>query len=349
MLSRVADSLYWMARYMERAENLARLLLANRSLMLDLGSSDEQTFWQPILMTTGDDAGFSTHFSIIDGDSVQSYLTSHPGNPNSVINCIRTARENARMIRDQLTDEVWRAVNDLYLLLAGDKGAQMMQQSPVDFYETVMQGSGLFQGVARATMMRDESWQFFQAGIYLERADKTSRLIDACSALPLVTTPHPEARPMRWQALLRSCSAMHGYKESHSSIEPRAVLDFLLLSDSFVRSVRFCVREVYQALKSLPMPPGTAAARSPVRLAGRLFNDVDLATIDEILDNGLHTYIDQLQGRLNDVGEAIFQTHVLYADLTTLATPSAVLSRSDAPLGAWHTDQDMQVQQQQQQ
>ncbi|MBL9117032.1 MAG: alpha-E domain-containing protein [Verrucomicrobiaceae bacterium] len=348
MLSRVADSIYWMARYMERAENLARLLMANQSLMLDLGSADDGAFWQPILMTTGDEAGFRAVFPDISAHRVQEYLTSHPGNNNSVINCIRTARENARMVRDQLTDEVWRAVNDLYLFVTGPKGEAMRNESPTDFYETIMQGSGLFQGTYRATMMRDEGWQFFQIGTYLERADKTSRLVDACSSVPLVVPPHPDARPLRWQALLRSCSAQHGYRENNSTLDPTAVLDFLFLSEQFVRSVRFCVREVSNALKALPVPPHSPVARQPARMCTKLFNDVDFATIEEILEVGIHEYIDSLQARLNAIGEALFETHVLYADLTPVEDTAPAITRTVAPLGAWHSDQEIQIQQQQQ-
>ncbi len=347
MLSRVADSIFWMARYMERAENLARLLLANQSLMLDSGGNNDRTFWEPILMTTGDEEGYFKLHSEISGDKVQEYLSAHPKNPNSIINCIRTARENARMVRDQLTDEVWRAVNDLYLLVTSDKGAQLLEQSSADFYETIMQGSGLFQGVARATMMRNQAWQFFQMGTYLERADKTSRLIDTCSTVALVVPPHPDARPLRWQALLHSCSAWHGYREHHHSAIPRDVVGFLFLSEQFARSVRFCVREVYNALKQLPVPPGSPTTSNPMRLAGRLFNDIDLALVDDIFAVGLHEYIDSLQARLNALGAAIFETHVLYADLTPVASKVTNV-RASAPLGAWHADRDMQMQQQQQ-
>jgi uncharacterized alpha-E superfamily protein len=335
-----------MARYMERAENLARLLMANQTLALDSGSFDDDTFWEPILMTTGDEKAYHSLFSTMTGDQVREFLTAHPGNENSILSCIRSARENARMVRDQITDEMWRSVNDLYLFVTSDRARQMIQQSEVEFYEAVMQGSGLFQGVARATMMRDEGWQFFQIGTYLERADKTSRLIDACSTVALVMPPHPDARPLRWQALLRSCSAWHGYRESHGILRPQEVLEFLFLSPRFVRSVRFCVNEVRLALKELPTPPGTPPARMPLRLISQLFNDIDLAMVDEIIEEGLHHYIDQLQSRLNAIGDAIFQAHVLYADLTPLALPPhEALTHSSA--GAWHHHLDMQIQQQQ--
>jgi uncharacterized alpha-E superfamily protein len=317
--------------------------------LLDLGSADDGAFWEPILMTTGDESGFSTCYSEITGKNVQTYLTSHPSNANSLINCIRTARENARVVRDQLSDEVWRAVNDLYLFVQGEKGGAMRRESPTDFYEAVMQGTGLFQGTYRATMMRDEGWQFFQIGTYLERADKTSRLIDACSLLSLASPPDPEARPMRWQSLLRSCSAQHGYRELKTTLDPKSVLEFLFLNKRFVRSVRFCIGEVCNALKALPTPPNTPVVALPARLCTKLFNDVDLALIDEIVEEGIHNYIDKLQTRLNAVGEAIFKVHVLYADLTPVEDPTPVVTRTVAPLGAYHPDQDIQLQQQQQQ
>lgn len=348
MLSRVADSIYWMARYMERAENLARLLLANQSLMLDAGRhlADKDAFWGPILMTTGDEEGYHKLYTELDGDHIADYLTDRPENSNSIVNCVRTARENARMIRDQITDEVWRSVNDLYLLVTSPRGRQMRDQTPTDYYEAITQGSGLFQGMARATMMRDESWYFLQIGTYLERADKTSRLVDTCSGVPLVIPPHPDAQPLRWQSLLHSCSAYHGYREHDNQLNPQSVLEFLFLSDRFARSVRFCVREVDAALAKLIAPPGKAANPDPIRSSGRLKAELDFATIDEILARGLHEYIDDLQSKLNVVGRSIFETYVLYADLTPVSAQTPARS---APLGAWHADLDMQMQQQQQQ
>lgn len=348
MLSRVADSIYWMARYMERAENLARLLMANQSLMLDAGvrGLGNGSFWEPILMTTGDEEGYHKLYSTLTGEQVEEYLSVRPENSNSIVNCIRTARENARMVRDQITDEVWRSVNDLYFFVTMGRGEQVRQQTPTEYYEQIVQGSCLFQGIARATTMRDEGWQFLQIGTYLERADKTSRLVDMCSSLPLVKSPHPDANPLRWQSLLRSCSGYHGCREYDTELDPRHVLEFLFLSNEFSRSVRFCVREVDRALNQLTEPKGLpSTTMDPIRVSGRLRADLDYTTIDEILDRGVHEYIDDLQSRLNKVGLSIFETFVLYADLSSLRITAPTPA---APLGAWHADQDMQMQQQQQ-
>ena len=347
MLSRVADSIYWMARYIERADNLARLLLENKNLMLDAGAGqqEEADFWHPLLMTTGDEAGYHALYPEVTAQNVEKYLAARPENPNSIANCVRSARENARMIRDQITDEVWRSVNDLHLFLVSKRADEMRRQVPNEYYETVMQGSCLFQGAARATMTRNEGWHFLVIGTYLERADKTSRLVDACSSSPLVIPPHPDAQPLRWLSLLHSCSAWHGYREHSNTLDPRAMLEFLFLSDQFSRSVRFSVRQLDRALASLKAPPGGAGTPDPVRLSGRLRADLDFGTLDEILSEGLHLYIDRLQGRLNDIGKAIFETYVLYADLTPLAgeLPATVTQIA----GAWHSETDQQMQQQQ--
>lgn len=348
MLSRVADSIFWMARYMERAENLARLLMANQNLILDAGSrgQEEGNFWEPILMTTGDDEGYHELYPTLTGPDVEDYLSVRPENLNSIVNCIRTARENARMIRDQIPDEVWRSVNDLYLLVISEKGEKIRQQTRMDYYEEIVRGSCLFQGVARATMMRDEGWQFLQIGTYLERADKTSRLVDMCSGLPMKKSSQAISHPLRWQSLLHSCSAYHGYREHDNEIDPRQVMEFLFLSDRFSRSVRFCLREVDRALSQLSAPPGQQGMPAPVRACGLLRATLEYGTIDTILDQGVHEFIDDLQSKLNTLGNNIFETYVLYADLSpvgpTTSTPSI-------PLGAWHAAQDLHMQQQQQQ
>lgn len=344
MLSRVADSLFWMARYMERAENLARLLSTTENLMLDAGSRQDAGFWHPILMATGDEEDFSALYGSADEDQIAYYLALEPRNANSIVNCVRSARENARMIRDQVTDEVWRSANDLYLFVTSEKGAALYAQSPVEYCEQIIQGSNQFQGASRATMMRDEGWQFLQIGTYLERADKTSRLVDTCSGVPLVTPPDPEAQPLRWLSLLHSLSAYHGYREHDNQLDPRSVLEFLFLSDRFARSVRFSVREVDRALRALETPPGAPKEHDPKRISGRLRASLDFGTIDEILEFGLHEYIDDLQQRLNSIGSAVFETFVLYADLTAVMPASVIHTDS---VGAWHAAQDMQMQQQQ--
>lgn len=349
MLSRVADSIYWMARYVERAENLARLLHANSQLYMDAGaaSGGEKVFWQPVLMTTGEEEGYAKLYKNLTSEGIAEYLTVREENPNSIRNCIRTARENARMIRDQISDEFWQTLNDIHLFLHSAKAERLRLHQAAEYYEAVMRASYLFQGVARSTMGRGEPWLFLQLGTYLERADQASRQVDICSGFVLELPPHPGANPLRWASLLHSCSAYHAFHEISNHLEPRRILEFLFLSKEFPRSMRFCVTEVDRALRELGQVSGPAVGTGSMRAAGRLRADLEYTTLDEIISEGIHEYIDRFQARLIHVGHAIFETFVLYADL--LPVQESSLAATTLFPGAWHLHGDAAAQQQQQQ
>ena len=349
MLSRVADSIYWMARYMERAENLARLLLSTRDLLLDAGAeaADARQFWLPLLTATGDEAKYQALYQNISGTSVAEFLAIRADNPNSMLNSVRAARENARTVRDQISDEIWQCINGLRLFMESAEARHMHQQQPAAFYEHVLLCSCQFQGIAESTIPRGEGWHFLRLGSALERADKTSRLLDTCSALPFTIAPAPGSQPLRWAALLRSCSAWHAVHTLSSKLDPVRVIEYLLLDETFPRSTTFCLNEVHRTLLDLCGHGTLRDMSQPVRLAGRLAADLRYTTVDEIIAAGLHSFIDDLQTRLNHIGTAIFETFVLYADLTPLEEDT-----NAAPAwqpGAWHaaTSQDMQMQQQQ--
>lgn len=350
MLSRVADSIYWVARYMERAESLARLLLSTHELLLDAGAeaADESQFWSPILMTTGDEEAYLAKHGAIRGDLVADFLALSADNHNSILTCVRAARENARTIRDQISDEIWGCLNALRLFVDSAEGASLHRHQRAAFYERVLRGSYEFQGIVNSTTPRGDAWHFLRLGASLERADKTSRLVDTCSALSRELPPHPEARPMRWAALLRSCSAWHGYQEYHSRLDPAKVIEYLMLEESFPRSVANSVAAVKKALVALCASRSAETVPEPVRLAGKLHAHIVYSTIDDIFAQGLHEYIDDLQTRLNHIGTTIFETFVLYADLLPVLDETARLGIQP---GAWHqlTEETLQIQQQQQQ
>jgi uncharacterized alpha-E superfamily protein len=345
MLSRVADSIYWMARYVERAENLSRLILSTQNLLLDAGAegSDSAEFWGPILMTTGEDEAYAKLYPQISGDSVVRFLSSHPANPNSIANCVRAARENARTVRDQISDELWDSINSLRLFVEDASGDILRGAG---YFERVLRGSYEFQGVAGSTTHRGEHWFFLRMGTCIERADQTSRLLDTCSGLSMESSHHEDSRPLRWAALLRSCSAWHAYQVESARLDPRKIIDFLLLNESFPRSVACNVTEVHRALTSLCGARQGDVVPEPVRQSGRLRADLNYTNVTEILAVGLHDYIDELQTRLNDIGIAIFNTFVFYSD----PTPSHPLPPAQLA-GAWHASDDSSavVQQQQQQ
>jgi uncharacterized alpha-E superfamily protein len=350
MLSRVADSIYWMARYMERAENLARLLLSTQNLMLDAGAgaADAVQFWQPVLMATGDEEAYAELHTGITGGRITEFLTLRTDNPNSILNSVRAARENARTVRDQISDEVWLCVNGLRLFMESQEARALQRQQSAALYERVLLGSYQFQGIAESTTPRGEEWHFLHLGTVLERADKISRLLDTCSSLPVEIATGPGSLPLRWAALLRSCSAWHAFQTVSPKLDPVKIIEYLLLDDTFPRSVTHCLNEVHATLIALSGHGTLRDMSLPVRLAGRLAADLRYATVDEILAAGLHSFIDDLQTRLNQIGESIFQTFVLYADLTPVE--EGQIPATWQP-GAWHAadSEEMQMQQQQQQ
>lgn len=320
MLSRVANSLYWLSRYIERADNTARLVDVNLQLLPDIRRLDDQTIaglWMPIVQSTGDDALFQSLHTDATGADVTEFLVFETANPNSIVSSINEARENARMVRDQVTVEFWEELNRLYLFLHSPAARRLWQHSPHEFFLEVKNSSLLLNGLANATVVRNEGWSFMQAGCFLERADKTSRILDVRHiSVPEKGTPTLvlQEAALGWSAVLRSCSGWDAYRALHGAeIQPAYVAEFLLLSDSFPRSVRFCVRALDAALRRISGTADDRFSNDAEKLAGRLLAELSFSSPEDIFAVGLHTYIDQLQGRLNDIGQALFQTYIFQA------------------------------------
>ena len=179
MLSRVADSLYWMSRYIERAENDARILDINLQLLLDLGGEAEaMQHWTPVIASLEETDLFDSLYDMADERSVTEFLTLQKKNPNSIFSCLTLARENARTTREQISSEMWEQINRLYLFVQSDDARKLLASSPHEFFKRVVNGSHLFQGITEATMTHGEGWEFIRIGTLLERADCTSRILD---------------------------------------------------------------------------------------------------------------------------------------------------------------------------
>src|ERR1700722_9422144 len=211
MLSRVADSLYWMSRYAERAENIARILDVNLQLMLDLPKLDpegQKALWEPVLRSTGDHEDFYEHYKLTSSDNVIDFLTLHSKNSNSIINCITAARENARHVREQISLEMWEEINRTYLWMKGQTLKKIQKVGPYEFFNEVKNASHLFQGITDGTMTHGEDWDFIQVGTYLERADMVTRLLDANDEI-FINAPASlmNGGTLQWSAILRSCSS----------------------------------------------------------------------------------------------------------------------------------------------
>ena len=177
MLSRVAESLFWMSRYLERAEDVARIIAVNFQASLDAPDVSQALAWEPVIAITGDRQIYAAAFDTFDEASVTAFLTRHPENRNAILSCVGRARENARAVREQISREMWEEINRLYHVVHG-ADVDSIVRNPYDFFSQIRNGSHLFQGVTDATMAHSEGWEFIQAGKYLERADKTARILD---------------------------------------------------------------------------------------------------------------------------------------------------------------------------
>ncbi len=320
MLSRVAASLYWTSRYLERAENTARLLDVNLQLLLDFNQLDDKTLkelWLPILKSSDEEEAFFKRYKQADSENVTEFMTFCVDNPNSVVACISAARENARQVRDQISIEMWEVLNLAYLFFK-DGDARALWQDGAGcgaVYDRVKSFSHLFQGLTGSTFSRSEGYEFLQFGKYLERADKTTRLLDVKYhiLLPKVSDVGGAVDTAQWQAILRSASALEAYRRFYmAEILPIKVAEFLIFSESFPRSIRFCLQELEQYLERLGETQTARSMTPSERSFGRLLNDLKFTSIEDIFSRGLHQYLADVQKVLEDLNDHIFQTFMYY-------------------------------------
>lgn len=306
MLSRVAESIFWMSRYVERAENVARFIDVNDNLTLGEGV-DLSEQWAPLVYTTGDHELFAKLYGEPHRDSVLRFLAFDSRNPNSIFSCVAAARENARSVRESITVPMWEQVNKFYLMVQSALQNQRFAAEPNQFCDMVKHASHSLIGTTDATMSHGEAWHFSRIGRLLERADKTSRIVDVqyFHLLPDIQDVGTTLDVVRWSALLKSASALTMYRRVHGRITPEEVAQFLILDRDFPRSMRFCLIRAQESISEITgSRPGTFSCRSE-QLAGRLRSEMDYTAVEDIVRQGMHEYIDGVQGRLNEVGDAL--------------------------------------------
>ncbi len=251
MLSRVADSLYWINRYVERADNFARFLEISIALALDSGD-EVRALWQPLLEASGERQLFDQRYLICNGANCIDFLARRADNPSSIVSCIAAARENARQIRDVITTEVWEQLNELHWQL---QDAAFWQQTSQEAMRDIRRGCELFYGVMDATQSRDQAWEFAQLGRLLERADKTSRLLDANWLLSEAAAGAARSAfvdELHWIGVLRCLGAYQMFRQhSGQPVQRSSVIAFLLLDARFPRSVRHCLEAISERLRAL--------------------------------------------------------------------------------------------------
>lgn len=315
MLSRVADACFWLSRYIERAEANARILDVNIQLLLDFEDQNGQTLqqhWQPILATLEDQERFNELYPGISGDAVMAFVTFEKKNPHSIVSSVTQARENARTVREQISSEMWEQINRLYLYLLSSGARAAFLDSPIEFYRSLVDNLHSFQGITDATMTHGEGWQFLQAGKFLERADSTSRVLDIKYhiLLPSGEQVGGMVDVTQWMAVLRSCSALEAYlKISRGQVTGWQVAKFLILHDTFPRSIRFCVDSLDLALHEISGCDRAHFTNEAERHAGMLRSSLDYTTIEAVFATGLHQYLDQTQKRLTEISNALVKTY----------------------------------------
>lgn len=310
MLSRVADAIYWLSRYIERAENVARFIDVNHYLTMDMPESSPGE-WRSLVTVTGDERWFMERFGVATAENVIYFLTFDPENPNSILSCVRSARENARSIRDAISSEMWEQVNRFFLMVTNPGAASEAARNPHRFYEDVKMASHLFTGLCEGTLSHSEGWHFTRLGRFIERADKTSRILDVKYFILLpepgyVGTPYDS---LQWAAVLKSASALEMYRKSRHRIDPASVVDFLILDAEFPRAIHYCLINAERAAHGINGSPLGMCRDEVERRLGRLRSDLDFSDVGEIMDYGLHEYLDGLQAKLNLVGDAVFNQY----------------------------------------
>jgi uncharacterized alpha-E superfamily protein len=299
MLCRVAENLFWMGRYVERAIATVRLIDVTAHLELDAGEADQREvdFWRPLLGKGG--RAESLLPAVVD---VRHHLAFSRDNPNSLVSCIHAARSAARGIRDSISSEMWEALNREYLAAADTQLPTTVAQDAHGFFKGILEGLLLAQGLADCTLTRDEAWQFITLGKYLERADSVTRVLTLQAHLLLSGSASRAGDDLvRWLAVLRSCGSAEAYARYYSlRIEPPRVLEFLLLNPVFPQSVRFSLHEARCALSEVAGRRAVASESSPraVRVLGLLTAQLEHAAIDDILQAGLHEYLTDVQARI---------------------------------------------------
>ncbi|MEN9205809.1 MAG: alpha-E domain-containing protein [Thermostichales cyanobacterium BF4_bins_65] len=308
MLSRVADALYWLNRYVERAENIARFVDVNLNLMLDSPASQPQQ-WDPLILTSGDQELFQERYSEATAENVIHFLAFDADYPNSILTCVKLARENARSIREIISSEMWEQINAFYWMVKDAVKGDPMTRLPAFFAEVKM-ASHLFAGVMDATMSHNEGWHFGQVGRYIERADKTARILDVkyYILLPSPKDVGSALDEVQWMALLKSASAYEMYRKlGKHRITPYQVAEFLIFNQDFPRSIQFCLGAADQSLHQITGSPLGTWQRGSERILGRLRSELGYLTISDVIEQGLHEFLDHLQSQVNAFGQQMFQ------------------------------------------
>jgi uncharacterized alpha-E superfamily protein len=323
MLARVADAMYWMSRYIERAEHVSRILGETGSLLTDIGDlapALRREYWRDVLRVLGLDVG-QTADNLLEGvddkvaQRVCDFMTFKGSNPSSLLSCLTSARENARSVRENISGEMWENLNTLYWSLQGDEARCRFEESPQELCRSVLLGTMLFSGLTDQTLAHGQGWLFMQIGKSLERLDLVCRTIAARSALLQRADLAIEAdgRNIHWMSLLRNCGSLEAYRRIHvGDMDPVSVVAFLVLERKFPQSIRYCVHHAHDAALRVRAEIDPHTIDQAVRILGRLNTQLEYADAAEIERIGLIAYLGQIRGTAGEAAEALRKAYFLH-------------------------------------
>lgn len=317
MLSRVADSLYWIGRYLERAENALHLLDVHMNVLLEVSRGNGEARWRRLLYTLCNAADLP----IEDADAATRQLVFDASNRASVASCIAAARENARQVRDEISSEQWQKLNLLY-----HQVSELRNQEPLptlsDAMQALLEGVYIFKGVTDATMTHGEGWHFIRAGRHMEGAMHIATLLEMHYRELFADDEAiiDAAQYAEWIGLLRSCTAFESYCTVHTAdVTPERILEFLLLNREFPHSLWYCVNSLVDALTSIQHDGRRASAEELARLAGRLRASLSFAQIQEILAQDVASYLRRVLEECGAIQDLIYRLYISYSVDTALA------------------------------
>lgn len=305
MLSRVAETIYWMSRQIERAENLARFLEVTHNLILEQPENMIEP-WKPLIQATADNELFAERYGAANAESVTQFLAFDLEYPNSMVSSLRLARENARGIRESMSSEAFEQINEFYHFV-NNAAALPSLESPAEFFDSVRRFAIQWTGVLDSTMSHGIGWHFANVGRMLERADKTSRIIDVkyFNLLPHVEDVGTAIDDMQWSALLLAISGFEAYRRQHHLIQIEKVVEFFLFNEDFPRSALYCVAEADKSLGQIQRRSRSDSPSVARHRVDKLQHRLSVTSVKEVLAGGMHEFIDALQTDLNLIGDAM--------------------------------------------
>ncbi len=313
MLARVADSLYWMSRYLERAEHTARLIDVHLNLVPDISRGESvqrrARLLDSLWVTPAGDSLVESDYQLFD------FVTFDHTNSQSILACIAAARENARQVREQVSTEMWQQINELYIFVRNSQMEEIWNDRPSAFLHAIKQGSHLFQGITDSTLSHGQGWQFIQIARYLERV---VRIVSLLRVETQSLNLDGDARTVSsqytsWLGLLKSCTAFEAYSKVYTAhLEPHRVLEFLTLNAEFPHSICFGVQGIQRALDAIAEITDTHRGERVYRLAGRMRALLDFGHIDEIIGNDLGAFLSDIEQQCNQLHNALYQMYITY-------------------------------------